>query len=84
LDPEVRLHEPHLALDGGGDGLDFYRRLAGEAHSWLAPNGWLLAEFGDGQSAALRSLFDSAPWIQLSIHSDLGGRERVLSVQKRS
>ena len=39
LEPEVRFHDPRLALDGGIDGLDFYRRIAAEAPAWLAPQG---------------------------------------------
>ena len=50
LPPEVRDFEPRLALDGGEDGLDFYRRLAADAPRFLAPRGSLVLEVGDGQS----------------------------------
>lgn len=83
LDPEVRDHDPRLALDGGADGLDFYRRLAFEAPLWLAPGGWLLAEFGDGQGAAIRALFAGADWSGATVEPDLSGRERILLVQHR-
>ena len=57
LEAEVRDHDPRLALDGGADGLDFYRRIAAEAGAFLKPGGKLMLEFGDGQAGALTSLF---------------------------
>ena len=78
LQPEVRDHDPRLALDGGADGLDFYRRIAHEASAWLRPEAWLMLEFGDGQGAALRELFGRAPWRCEGIFSDYSGRERIL------
>lgn len=78
LQPEVRDFDPRAALDGGADGLDFYRLLAREAPSWLKGGGGLFAEFGDGQEAALPSLFNDAGWRAVSIHNDLTGRARVL------
>ena len=78
LEPEVRDHDPRLALDGGGDGLVFYRRLAREAPPWLEPNGWLLAEFGDGQTTALQELFSEHGWRAVQIEKDLGGHDRIL------
>jgi release factor glutamine methyltransferase len=48
LEPEVRDYEPHLALDGGADGLDCYRRIATEAARFLVPGGHLLFEVGEG------------------------------------
>ena len=50
LPPEARLHEPRVALDGGGDGLDVLRRVAAGAPGWLAPGGRLLVETSDGQA----------------------------------
>ncbi len=81
LEPEVRDHDPRLALDGGGDGLDFYRRLAAAAGGWLEPGGWLLAEFGDGQAPALVEMFAGRGWVQIGVEKDLSGRERVLIVR---
>ncbi len=83
LDPEVRDHDPRLALDGGVDGLDFYRRLARESQPWLAPRGWLLAEFGDGQGAAIGALFDGANWSSVTTEPDLSGRDRIVIAQRR-
>jgi release factor glutamine methyltransferase len=59
LDPEVRDHEPRLALDGGPDGLAFYRRIAADAGRFLRPGGSLLVEVGATQSAAVQALFDA-------------------------
>lgn len=81
LDPEVRLHDPRLALVGGADGLDCYRRLAIEALAWLRPDGSLLAEFGDGQALALVDLFGKAGWLIEAVEKDLSGRERILIVR---
>ena len=78
LQPEVREHDPRLALDGGADGLDFYRRLAAEAHEFLQPHGRMMLEFGDGQGAALRGIFGVAPWRVEAVLPDLSGRERIL------
>jgi release factor glutamine methyltransferase len=50
LPAEARLHEPRVSLDGGADGLDVFRRVAGEARRWLAPGGHLLVETGERQA----------------------------------
>jgi methylase of polypeptide subunit release factors len=50
LQPEVRDFDPRAALDGGADGLDFYRLLAAEAKPFLKPGGKIMLEFGDGQA----------------------------------
>ena len=78
LQPEVRDFDPALALDGGPDGLDFYRMLAKTAPSWLNPGGQLLAEFGEGQGPDLRALFAQAGWTVEAIQPDDTGRERML------
>ncbi len=84
LQPEVRDYDPRLALDGGPDGLDFYRRLAADAPARLTERGRLLVEFGDGQSAALREMFEAQNWIVESIEADYSGRLRLLAaVPKR-
>lgn len=78
LDPEVRDHEPRLALDGGVDGLDVIRHLARHAAGRLRPEGSLMLEFGDGQDEAVRALFEEAGWDVEAIVPDLAGRERHL------
>ena len=60
LPPEVRDYDPALALDGGADGLDSYRAIAGEARRLLAPGGRLIVELGAGQEPAVRNLFTKA------------------------
>jgi release factor glutamine methyltransferase len=77
LSPEVREHDPRLALDGGADGLDFYRRIAAEARAWLAPGGKLMLEFGDGQDGALREIFSDDKWIVDAVLPDYSGRARM-------
>lgn len=81
LMPEVRGHDPHLALDGGPDGLAPYRTLAMRADRWLLPGGWILAEFGDDQEVELAQLFADAGWPEISIEKDLSGRDRILIVR---
>ncbi len=71
LQAEVRDFDPHAALDGGADGLDFYRLLAREAPAWLNGGGGLFAEFGDGQETALESLFSGSGWRAVAVHRDL-------------
>lgn len=84
LEPEVRDHDPRIALDGGTDGLDVYRRLSREASAWLRADGILLTEFGDGQAPALVELFTTAGWRPDAVEKDLSGRERVLIVRPPS
>lgn len=81
LDPEVREHDPRLALDGGLDGLDFYRRLAGGAQAWLAADGVLMMEFGEGQAAAIEKLFQGQKWIVEAVEPDYTQRLRFLIVR---
>jgi release factor glutamine methyltransferase len=78
LEPEVRDHDPRLALDGGVGGLDFYRRLAREATSRLNAEGRLMVELGDGQDAAARALFAAAGWRIEAVEPDDTGRPRIL------
>jgi len=78
LQPEVRDFDPRGALDGGADGLDFYRRLAIEAPNWLAPGGKLMVEFGDSQAPALEKLFTKRKWIVEAVRADYSQRQRIL------
>jgi release factor glutamine methyltransferase len=79
LEPEVRDHDPRLALDGGADGLDFHRALAQGAAQFLKPGGRLFVEFADGQGEALREIFGSHGWNVHGVIRDLSGTERILS-----
>jgi len=77
----VRLHEPRLALDGGSDGLAVVRRLLRTAPRVLRSGGALLIEIGAGQGDAAAALARSfLPSAHVQVHSDLGGRDRVLEV----
>lgn len=85
LQPDVRLHEPQLALRGGVDGLDFVRRLVAESGLWLTDNGALLLEIGEKQSEAVTQLFaDSGAYEPAQIVKDLGGHSRVVWARKKS
>ena len=77
LEPEVRDHEPRAALDGGPDGLDFLRRLAEQAPTFLARGARLMMEFGDGQEKAVRELFSPA-WSIDAVETDYSKRPRIL------
>ena len=74
LQEEVR-REPALALDGGADGLDFYRRIIAEAPRYLAPGGWLLLEFGSDQAADVKALM-ARDFEKISVFADLDGHSR--------
>ncbi len=76
LQVEVRAHEPRVALDGGADGLDLYRRFAREARGVLAADGFVACEMGVGQAETMRALF--ADWRAVTLVRDLAGIERVL------
>lgn len=81
LAPEVRDYDPLAALDGGPDGLRFYRRLSTESPGWLKPGGWLAMEFGDGQTHDLTAIFTGNNWTELRVEKDLSGRDRILIVR---
>lgn len=78
LPPEVKAHEPHMALYAGEDGLAVYRRLAEESHAFLRPSGTLIVEIGDGQSEAVRRLFEERGWHVERVVDDLSGTPRVV------
>ena len=75
---EVREHEPIMALDGGTDGLDFYKRIISEAGKFLLPNGWLCFEIGYNQGKAVKQLMEQAGFIDCHIVKDLPGLDRVV------
>ncbi len=76
---EVRSHEPHLALDGGRDGLTLYRRLAADAPALLREGGMIAVEVGIGEACDVACLLETHPRIvRTEIHRDLGGIERVV------
>jgi len=82
IDEGVRLHEPHLALDGGPDGLDVYRRLLAAAPTWVRPGGAVMLEIGVWQAADVRKLALAAfPAAQVMVQQDLAGRDRVVLIE---
>ena len=81
LPPEVQA-EPRLALDGGADGLDFYRRLVREAVAFLCPDGFLAVEAGRGEAAVISELARTNGWIEVEITKDLAGIDRVVTMRR--
>ena len=78
LDPSVRDYEPHMALDGGADGLDFYRNLAGEWKNALTVGGKIFLEVGIGQADDVLRLLRAQGFGDLEITKDLNGIPRVV------
>ena len=78
LQPEVRDYDPPCALDGGPDGLDFFRRLAVEARPFLKAGGKIMLEFGDGQAGGIREIFERQKWVVDAVEKDYTQRPRIL------
>ena len=78
LQPEVRDHEPRMALDGAEDGLAFYRRIAAQAPDWLNPGGAIYLEIGCDQAAAVSALLAAAGFTGIEVFKDLPGLDRVV------
>ncbi|MCS6866231.1 MAG: peptide chain release factor N(5)-glutamine methyltransferase [Gemmataceae bacterium] len=84
LAPEIRDHEPRLALDGGPDGLAFYRRIAQDVARFLKPGGSVLLEIGSTQETAVRALLAAIPELEVGpTLKDMGGHPRVVTAQKK-
>lgn len=84
LQPEVTRHEPHLALDGGADGLDCIRHLVVAAPEYLRSGGWWLVEMMAGQAEVVANLLDqNGNYDQIQTHLDLGGIERFAVARRR-
>lgn len=81
LMPETA-HEPAMALDGGTDGLDFYRLLCGRYGTALHPGGWLVLEIGCAQAAQVLALGEEYGWQNGFCRQDYGGNDRVVALQK--
>ncbi|MCD7766638.1 MAG: peptide chain release factor N(5)-glutamine methyltransferase [Lachnospiraceae bacterium] len=81
LSEEVRAHEPRMALDGGEDGLEFYRRIIRESREYLLPGGWLLLEIGFDQGEAVSELMRQNGFLAVQVAKDLPGHDRVVSGQ---
>jgi release factor glutamine methyltransferase len=84
LQPEVTNHEPHLALDGGDDGLDAIRELIAIAPDYLIPSGFWIVELMSGQAKKVRSLLkENGKYTNIQIHQDYSGIERFVSANKK-
>ena len=82
LEPEVRDFDPALALDGGADGLDFYRRLVTEGANFIKHGGRLMLELGDGQASDVKALAEAGGWNVDAVEKDYTGRERILIARR--
>ncbi|MCI9221019.1 MAG: peptide chain release factor N(5)-glutamine methyltransferase [Lachnospiraceae bacterium] len=78
LMPEVREHEPVFALDGGGDGLFFYRRITQESREYLVGGGMLFLEIGYDQAGDVRELMEKAGFLEINVVKDYAGLDRVV------
>lgn len=78
LMPEVRMHEPMMALDGHEDGLYFYRRIIEAAPEYLNPGGYLFFEIGYDQGESVPALMQQAGFSEIVVKKDLAGLDRVV------
>lgn len=81
LMPEVREHEPYMALDGAEDGLKFYRRISASLKDYLNPGGYVFYEIGYNQGNAVRNILLAAGMSNITIKKDLRGHDRVVSAR---
>jgi release factor glutamine methyltransferase len=81
LQNEIKEYEPLIALDGGTDGLDFYRRIANEASSYLNEDACILTEIGYDQAADVVSVFKDAGFNSAVVFQDLAGLDRILKIE---
>lgn len=82
LMPEVRDHEPKLALDGGADGLVFYENIISDIGRFLSPNGYVFFEIGYDQGEAICSMLEDAGFTDIYIKKDLCGLDRVVCAKR--
>ncbi len=84
LDVEVKDHEPRMALDGGKDGLDYYRILADEASMHIRSGGYLALEIGSDQGKAVKKLLEDADtYASVEVKRDLAGLDRVVIAERK-
>tara|TARA_R110002012_G_scaffold61093_2_gene160263 strand:+ start:490 stop:1356 length:867 start_codon:yes stop_codon:yes gene_type:complete len=82
LQPEVRLHDPMAALDGGPDGLSAYRNIAEFLHSLLTEDGLALLEFGEGQGPDIAGIMETSGLVADGFRKDLAGIDRCILVRR--
>ncbi|HZK56810.1 MAG TPA: peptide chain release factor N(5)-glutamine methyltransferase [Clostridia bacterium] len=78
LDSNVKDYEPRMALDGGDDGLDFYRKIAKEAKKYLKKDSWLLFEIGYDQKKDVSKILNINGFKNVDVFKDLAGLDRVI------
>lgn len=82
LMPEVRYHEPVLALDGTGDGLEFYRRISSHAKKFLKKDGYIFFEIGHNQAEDVKHILNMEGYADIVVKKDLSGLDRVVSARR--
>ena len=75
---QVKDYEPMLALDGGKDGLDFYRNIINQAKNYINPNGCIVFEIGYNQGGQVKSLLENAGFVNINVKQDLAGLDRLV------
>ena len=81
LQREVQF-EPAMALDGGPDGLDFYRAIAQNWREKLRPGGWLALEIGYDQGKTVPALLEQQGYTCVQLHRDLSGNDRCVTARR--
>jgi release factor glutamine methyltransferase len=81
LQPEIRDWEPFKALDGGADGLDYYRLSIPESIQYVKNTGIVMFEHGDGQSDHIAAMFDKAGFEEIKMIKDYTGKERIIQAR---
>ena len=81
LSEEVKGHDPHTALDGGVDGLDYYHALAGAMGKWLRPGGHIAVKNEDDQGPEVHDIFAGAGASDIEIIKDYSDRDRVVTAR---
>ena len=81
LEPEVKDHDPWLALSGGADGMEFYRIIAADAPNFLAPGGSVMLEIGYDQGETVPALLEAVGFRDIEVLKDLAGNDRVVAAK---
>ncbi len=82
LEPQVRCYEPRLALDGGEDGLFFYKKIVQNCHNYINIGGYIMFEIGYNQGKALTQILENADFCNIEVKKDLAGLDRLVIGQK--
>ncbi len=83
LQPEIKDWEPIEALDGGKDGLDYYRVIIPEARNYLKEGGYIMLELGIGQADTVRKIAEDAGFMDISLIKDYAGIDRILIAKSK-